>query len=190
MTIRSNKQTRITARALTLACLGAALGLAGSAHAVSYTVAGITVSSPDAGFSQPSANTFYFPTGAGVTTFTFGDGRGFTLTSNEQGGNSSSENIAGIPAAGNVINAIAGFGGASIVTLRDALSGAILVSDRYYNLIGPNGWFAPALSLSYLNGTLSAYAVGDVQRINADGSISYWVQDTPFLIGEGVPNFV
>jgi hypothetical protein len=183
MTFRSSKPARITARALTLACMGAALGLAGSAHAVSYTVAGITVSSPDAGFSQPSANTLYFPTGAGITTFTFGDGRGFTLTNSEQGGGAPFENIVGIPVAGNVINTIAGFGGASTVTLRDALSGAILASDYYYNLIGSNGWFAPALSLSYLNGTLTAYAVGDVQQINADGSITYWVQDTPFLIG-------
>lgn len=166
-----------------LTCIGTVLGLAGSAHAVSYTVAGITVSSPDAGFSQPSANTFYFPPGAGSTTFTFGDGRGFTLTSNEQWGNGASENIAGIPAAGNTINAIAGFGGASTITLRDALSGATLISDDYYNLIGPNGWFAPALSLSYLNGTLTAYAVGDVWKINADGSITYYSQDTPFLIG-------
>jgi hypothetical protein len=164
--------------------MGAVLGLAGSAHAVSYTVAGITVSSPDAGFSQPSANNLYFPTGAGVTTFTFGDGRGFTLTNSEQSaGNSTSRNIVGIPAAGNAVNVIAGVGGASAITLRDALNGATLVSDYYDNLIGPNGWFAPALSLSYLNGTLTAYAVGDVQQINADGSFSYWAQDTPFLIG-------
>jgi hypothetical protein len=184
MTIQSKKKARTTARALTLACMAAALGLAGSAHAVSYTVAGITVSSPDAGFSQPSANTFYFPTGAGTTTFTFGDGRGFTLASDEQNlGHGTSRNIVGIPAAGNAINAIAGFGGASTITLRDALSGATLVSDNYFNLIGPNGWFAPALSLSYLNGTLTAYAVGDTQRINADGSISYFVQDAPYLIG-------
>jgi hypothetical protein len=183
MSLRSNKQTRITARALALACMGAALGLAGSAHAVSYTVAGITVSSPDAGFSQPSANTLYFPTGAGITTFTFGDGRGFTLTNSEQNFGSSFQNIVGIPAAGNAINAIAGFGGASTITLRDALSGATLVSGQYFTLTGPNGWFAPALSLSYLNGTLSAYAVGDVMQINADGSISYFVQDAPYLIG-------
>lgn len=188
MTVRSNKPARITARALTLACMGAALGLAGSAHAVSYTVAGITVSSPDAGFSQQTANTFYFPTGAGVTTFTFGDGRGFTLTNGEQNnGQSSDRNIVGIPAAGNVINAIAGQGYASIITLRDALSGATLVSDDFTTLAapnsGPSGWFSPALSLSYLNGTLSAYAVGDVQQINADGSISYSVQGAPILIG-------
>ncbi len=164
--------------------MGAALGLAGSAHAVSYTVAGITVSSPDAGFSQPSANTFYFPTGAGMTTFTFADGRGFTLTSDEQNlGHGANRNIVGIPAAGNVINAIAGFGGASFITLRDALSGATLVSDDYFNLIGPNGWFEPTLSLSYLNGTLTVNSVGNVQQINADGSIAYNVQDAPFLIG-------
>jgi hypothetical protein len=184
MTTQSKKQARTTIRSLTLACMGAALGLAGSAHAVNYTVAGITVSSPDAGFSQPSSNTLYLPSGAGITTFTFGDGRGFTLTSNEQSaGNSASRNIAGIPVAGNTINAIAGVGGASLVSLHDALSGTTLVSDNFYNLIGPNGWFAPTLSLSYLNGTLTAYAVGDVQQINADGSISYWIQDTPFLIG-------
>ncbi len=164
--------------------MAAALGLAGSAHALSYTVAGITVSSPDAGFSQPSANTFYFPNGAGVTTFTFADGRGFTFTHSEQNlGQSSDRNIIGIPAAGNTINAIAGFGGASTITLRDALSGAILVSDGYGNLNGPNGWFKPAFSLSYLNGTLSAYAVGEVQQINADGSITYAFQDAPYLIG-------
>jgi hypothetical protein len=161
--------------------MGAALGLAGSAHAVSYTVAGITVSSSDAGFSQQTANTFYFPTGAGITTFTFSDGRGFTLTSDEQWGSSPSENIAGIPAAGNVINAIAGVGFLSTITLRDALSGAILVSDGYNNLNGSIS--APALSLSYLNGTLTAYAVGDVQQINADGSFSYFFQDAPILIG-------
>ncbi|MDP1924345.1 MAG: autotransporter outer membrane beta-barrel domain-containing protein [Thiobacillus sp.] len=184
MTTQPRNQARTPLRALTLACMGAALGLAGSAHAVSYTVAGITVSSPDAGFSQPSANTFYFPTGAGVTTFTFADGRGFTFTHSEQNlGQGSNRNIIGIPAAGNTINAIAGFGGASTITLRDALSGAILVSDGYGNLNGPNGWFKPAFSLSYLNGTLSAYAVGDVQQINADGSISYGIQDAPFLIG-------
>jgi hypothetical protein len=184
MTIRSSKSARITARALTLACMGAALGLAGSAHAVSYTVAGITVSSPDAGFSQPSANTFYFPTGAGVTTFTFGDGRGFTLTNSEQNnGRSSSRNIVGIPAAGNVINAIAGQGYNSTITLRDALSGTTLVSDRYTNLRSPNSWFEPTLTLSYLNGTLTVNAVGEVQQINADGSISYSVQGAPILIG-------
>jgi hypothetical protein len=138
MSIQSGKQARTTIRTLALACMGAALGLAGSAHAVSYTVAGITVSSPDAGFSQPSANTFYFPTGAGITTFTFGDGRGFILTSSEQpAGNDTTRNIVGIPAAGNVINAITGGGGASTVTLRDALSGATLVLDYYYNSIGP-----------------------------------------------------
>ncbi|MDP1927722.1 MAG: autotransporter outer membrane beta-barrel domain-containing protein [Thiobacillus sp.] len=188
MTIRSNKPARTTARALTLACMGAALGLAGSANAVSYTVAGITVSSSDAGFSQPSANTFYFPTGAGVTTFTFGDGRGFTLTNSEQNnGQSSNRNIVGIPAAGNVINAIAGQGYNSVITLRDALSGATLVSDQYTNLSapsgGPFGWFEPTLILSYLNGTLTVNAVGDIQQINADGSISYDSQDAPILIG-------
>lgn len=164
--------------------MGAALGLASSAHAVSYTVAGITVSSPDAGFSQPSANTFYFPTGAGVTTFTFADGRGFTLTNSEQNmGQISNRNIVGIPAAGNVINAIVGIGSKSTITLRDALSGATLVSSYYVTLDGPNNWVKPALSLSYLNGTLSAYAVGDVQQINPDGSFSYGGQDAPFLIG-------
>jgi hypothetical protein len=168
--------------------MGAALCVAGSAHAVSYTVAGITVSSPDAGFSQPSANTFYFPTGAGVTTFTFADGRGFTLTNSEQNnGQSSSRNIVGIPAAGNVINAIAGQGYASTITLRDALSSVILVSDRYTVLSapsgGPMGWFEPMLTLSYLNGTLTVNAVGDIQQINADGSISYDSQDVPILIG-------
>ncbi len=184
MAVLSGTKTRIAAMALTFACIGAVLGLPNAAHAVSYTTAGIAVSSNDAGFSQSSANTFYFPTGAGVTTFTFGDGRGFTLTSNEQNlGHGASENIAGIPVGGNVVNVIAGFGGASTITLRDAQSNAILVSDDYFNLIGPNGWFAPALSMSYANGTLTVNAVGDVQQINADGSISYWVQDVPFLVG-------
>lgn len=184
MTARSGKQTKTAAKALALACVGTAMGLSSAAHAVSYTVAGITVSSNDAGFSQPSANTFYFPTGAGVTTFTFADGRGFTLTNSEQNfGQFADENIAGIPAAGNVINAIAGFGGASTITLRDALSGAVLVSNSYGTLNGPNGWFKPALSMSYAGGTLTVNAVGDVQQINADGSISYFVQDAPLLIG-------
>ena len=184
MTTQSRNQARTPIRALTLACMGAVLGLAGSAHAVSYTVAGITVSSSDAGFSQPSTNTFYFPAGAGVTTFKFGDGRGFTLTNSEQNrGQLASKNIVGIPAAGNVINAIVGYGYATTITLRDALNGATLVSNRYSNLRGPNSWFAPALSLSYLNGTLTVNAVGNVQQINADGSISYVSLGTPVLIG-------
>lgn len=190
MTIQSKKQTSVTARALTFVCMGAALGQASLANAVSFTVAGITVSSPDAGFSQPSTNTFYFPSGAGITTFTYGDGRGFTLTNSEQPQrfqNSPSSNIAGIPAAGNVINAIAGYGFDSIITIRDALSGAILVSDQFNQLRGANNWFRPALSMSYLNGTLTAYAVGDLRQtdgqINADGSFTYFVQGTPVLIG-------
>ena len=52
------------------------------AEAQSYTAnqnnGAITISSPDAGFSSPSANTFYFPSSSSATTtFTFADGRGF-----------------------------------------------------------------------------------------------------------------
>ncbi|MDI1309479.1 MAG: autotransporter outer membrane beta-barrel domain-containing protein [Methylotenera sp.] len=167
--------------ALTIALLSAA----SNALAASYTAAGITISSPDAGFSQQSANTFYFPTSSsGVTTFSFSDGRGFTINNTEQVGfgSSSSSNIAGIPNSGNLINVIAGYGFASSITILDALNGSSLVSGQFRALTGSN-WFAPSLSFSYLNGTLTINAVGDVQQINADGSITYSSQDVPFLIG-------
>lgn len=185
MTAQTKKQTGATAISFKLVCIGAVLGLASSAHAASYTTAGITVSSSGSGFSQPSANTFYFPT-SGITTFTFADGRGFTLTNSEQGISSPSRNIAGIPTAGGVINTIAGVGYLSNITLRDVQSGAVLVSDVYRTLVTPKSWFAPALSLSYASGTLTVNAVGDVSQINADGSFSYFTSDTPVLIGNYV----
>ena len=169
---------------IALATLGAVFGLVHAAHAASYTVGGITVASPDAGFSQPSANTFHFPAGSGVTTFSFADGRGFTLTNSEQiWGNDQFQNIAGIPSAGNAINVIAGYGAGSTVTIRDALNGTTLASGRYFTFIGGNIWFSPAFNFAYLNGTLTVNAVGDVQQINADGTFTYGPQDTPYLVG-------
>lgn len=153
-------------------------------QAASYTVNGITASSNDAGFSQPSANTLYFPTGAGVTTFTFADGRGFTITNDEQFfGNGSSRNIAGLPSGGG-INAIAGLGDLSIITVRDARNNTQLFSGRYDTLTNPNFWPRPALNFTYAGGTLTVNAIGEVMQINADGTVSYsGSAGTPVLIG-------
>lgn len=171
------KKNRL-ALANTLA-VGLLLGQIVQVHAASYTVNGITVSSSDAGFSQASANTIYFPTGAGVTTFTFADGRGFTLTNSQQSfGNNPYLNIAGLPAGGG-INAIAGYDFHSIFTVKDALNNTQLFS-------GPppfNFWGSPGLSFSYAGGTLTVNAIGDVSNINSDGTVSYFPAGTPILIG-------
>lgn len=165
--------------------IGLMSGLIAQAHATSFSVSGITVSSGDAGFAQASANTFHFPTSpVGVTTFTYSDGRGFTIMNDEAGFNSPSENIAGIPSAGG-INAIAGVGFNSTITVKDARSGATLFSGQYRSdLAGGAPWFAPALNFSYAGGTLTVNAIGEVQQINADGTVAYiGAADPSFLIG-------
>lgn len=168
-----------------LFAIGLMSGLIAQAHATSFTINGITMSSDDAGFSQPSANTFHFPTSpAGVTTFTYSDGRGFTIMNDETGFSSPSENIAGIPSAGG-INAIAGIGFNSTIVVKDARSGATLFSGRYRNdLAGGAPWFAPGLNFSYAGGTLTVNAIGEVQQINADGTVAYiGAADPSVLIG-------
>ncbi|TXT24502.1 MAG: hypothetical protein FD131_4941 [Rhodocyclaceae bacterium] len=166
--------------------IGLLFGQIAQVHAVSYTINGITVSSNDSGFSQPSANTIYFPTGgADVTTFTFADGKGFTISNSEASGGSSSENIAGLPTGGG-INAIAGFGYNSTVTVRDAINSTQLFSGNYRALTG-SSWFAPGLNFSYAGGTLTVNAIGDVQQINADGTVTYiGAAGAPILIGNYV----
>ncbi len=166
--------------------IGLLFGQIAQVHAVSYTINGITVSSNDSGFSQPSANTIYFPTGgADVTTFTFADGKGFTISNSEASGGSSSENIAGLPTGGG-INAIAGFGYNSTVTVRDAINSTQLFSGNYRALTG-SSWFAPGLNFIYAGGTLTVNAIGDVQQINADGTVTYiGAAGAPILIGNYV----
>lgn len=154
-------------------------------HAASFVANGITISSDEASFSQASANTFHFSTTAnGLTTFTFADGRGFTLTNSEAGaGASSTSNIAGIQSASS-INAIAGLGFASNITVKDARNGTILLSGTHRSLNGNQPWFAPGLNFSYAGGTLTINAIGDVQQINADGSVSYiGAADPAVLLG-------
>jgi hypothetical protein len=178
--ILKNKHVPIAA-ALAFGFMG---GTIIEAHAASYTINGVTVSSSDAGFSQPSANTIYFPSSStGVTTFTFADGNGFKISSSEADAvNDPSRNIAGLPSAGG-INAIAGVGFNSTITVLDAVSGTQLFSSNYRALLG-NNWFAPALNFSYAGGTLTVNAIGGVQQINADGTVTYiGSADTPFLIG-------
>jgi len=165
--------------------LGLMLGQIAQVHATSYTVNGITVSSSDAGFSQNSANTFYFPTGSGVTTFTFADGKGFKISNTEAIRGSATSNIAGLPNSGG-INAIAGVGFNSVITVLDATNGTQLFSSRYRSLVN-NSWFAPGLNFSYAGGTLTVNAIGDVQQINADGTVTYnGVAGAPILIGNYV----
>ena len=168
-----------------LFAIGLVSGLVAQAHATSFTINGITVSSDDAGFAQPSANTVHFPSApGGVTTFTYGDGRGFTIMNDETSfGSSPSANIAGIPSAGG-INAIAGFGGASLIVVKDAGNGTTLFSDRFFSLNGGAPWFPPALNFSYAGGTLTVNAIGEVQQINADGTVTYmFAADPSVLIG-------
>lgn len=185
-------------KVIPLAIMGVALCYNASAYAVgvgpsSYTVnqsgGAITISSPDF-ILQPSANTFFFqPSPSTVTTFSFADGRGFTISNSEGSPGSSSVNIAGIPSAGGGINMIAGFGYASTITVKDALSGAVLFTDRYDNLIGGNHWFTPNMNMSYANGTLTVIGSGGGGgspgnvSFNADGTVSYISQDPNFLIG-------
>lgn len=147
--------------------IGLLFGQIAQVHAVSYTINGITVSSNDSGFSQPSANTIYFPAGAGVTTFAFADGKGFTISNSEGNfGNGASRNIAGLPNGGG-INAIAGFGSAATITVRDAINNTLLFSGR--NLTS----FAPGFNFSYGGGTLALNTLGNVMQINSDGTITY-----------------
>lgn len=171
--------------AATLFAVGILSGALQPVHAASFVANGVTISSDEAGFAQASANTFHFPSTAnGLTTFTFADGRGFTLENSESGfGASATRNIAGVPTTGG-INTIAGFGGASAITVKDARTGATLFSNDYFILNGGNPWFAPALNFIYAGGTLTVNAIGDVQRINADGTVTYvGSADTPFLLG-------
>ena len=180
-------------RTIPLAIMSLAFGFSTSTYAAgpsSYTVnqagGAITISSPDAGFSQQSGNTFYFPSSSSaVTTFSFADGRGFTISNSEAGFGGNIENIAGIPTVGGGINMIAGFGHASTITVKDALSGATLFTGRYDTLIGgnPNHWFPPGMNMSYVNGTLTVNGIGEVQQVNADGSVTYFTQDAAILIG-------
>ena len=162
-------------------------GYSGVANSASYTANGITVSSSDPGFSQQSANTFYFPTtSSGLATFTFSDGRGFNINASEFSGFSqaANSNISGIPTTGNLINAIAGYGYNSLITVKDALNGATLFTNRYRpTLSGNSTWFAPALTFSYSSGSLTVKAVGNVSQINADGTFSYSAENLPSLVG-------
>ncbi|MDO9283047.1 MAG: autotransporter outer membrane beta-barrel domain-containing protein [Methylotenera sp.] len=177
-------------RAIPLAIMSLAFGFSTPANAVSYTVnqsgGAITISSQDAGFSQQTANTFYFPTStSAVTTFSFADRRGFTISNTEAGFNNNRENIVGIPSSGGGINMIAGIGYNSTITVKDALSGATLFTGLYRSVLTGNStsWFEPSMNMSYANGTLTVNAIGDVQQINADGSVTYSVQGASFLIG-------
>lgn len=182
MPIRLTPKSRYPAR---MWAIGLMSGLIAQAHATSFTVNDITVSSDDAGFSQPSANTFHFPTApGGVTTFTYSDGRGFTIMNDEAGFSSSSENIAGIPSSGG-INAIAGFGFNTTIVVKDARNGTTLFSGRYRDdLAGGAPWFPPALNFSYAGGTLTVNAIGEIQQINADGTVTYMgAADPSVLIG-------
>lgn len=72
MPFRLTPKSRNSARVFAIGLMSSLMsGLAAQAHATSFTVNGITVSSDDAGLFQPTANTFHFPTSpAGVTTFT------------------------------------------------------------------------------------------------------------------------
>ena len=98
-----------------------------TAHATSYTINGITVSSTGAGFSQQTANTVYLPSDTAPTTFTFAGGGGFTLTTSEYGrAQSASTNIAGLPSTGD-INVIAGYGYRATITIKDVLSNSPLI---------------------------------------------------------------
>ena len=186
-------QLKINLRAIHLAIMGIALCYNTSAYAdnvgpSSYTVnqsgGAITISSLDY-ISQPSANTFYFPSSrSAVTTFSFVDGRGFTISNDEADfGNAPYENIVGIPTFGGGINMIAGFALGSLITVKDALSGAVLFTDMYFNLTGNSPWIRPGMNISYADGTLTVNAVGDVIGINNDGTVLYHSPETPILIG-------
>ena len=112
-------QLKINLRAIHLAIMGIALcyntsayadGVGPSSYTVNQSGGAITISSLDY-ISQPSANTFHFPSSrSAVTTFSFVDGRGFTISNDEAGFNAPFENIVGIPTFGGGINMIAGFG--------------------------------------------------------------------------------
>lgn len=172
----------------TLFAVGILSGALQPLHAASFVANGVTISSDEASFSQASASTFHFSTTAnGLTTFTFADGRGFTLTNSEAGaGASSTSNIAGIQSASS-INAIAGLGFASNITVTDARNGTILLSGAHRTLNGNQPWFAPGLNFSYAGGTLTINAIGDVQQINADGTVTYiGAADPSVLLGSFV----
>ena len=174
--------------------VGSTLLLSGWLNAASFTVDGTSISSDGAGFSQQSSNTFYLPnTNGDLTTLTFSDGRGITITStNELSAfdSSANANIVGILTGGSTINAIIGYGFFSDVIIADAVSGETLISGNYNSLWSGYTGFAPAFVIDYSNGSITIRAVNSNTRstpgdetINPDGSFSFTSGPTYFSLG-------
>jgi hypothetical protein len=163
-----------------------------ASYVVNQTGGAITISSPDAGFSQPSPNSIYLPTSStALTSFTFADGRGFKIKDSEAGApysQSVNSNIAGVPSSGGGINMIAGYGYLSNISIYDALNNSLLISGIYRTITGGSTWFNPALTFNYLNGVLTVTAVGsgssptDIQ-INSDGTFTFTGAQSSYLLG-------
>ncbi len=165
--------------------VGSIVLLSGWVNASSFSVDGTTISSNGAGFSQQSANTYYLPSANGeLTTLTFSDGRGLTLTSSEQSAfaSSSSANVVGILSGGSTVNAVLGYGNASTITIADAISGQSLVTGRYGQL-GAGLGFEPAFVFDYSNGELAIRAVKSISGIDNTGSFTFTSGPTYFSLG-------
>ena len=166
------------------------------AEAQTFTVnqnnGAIAISSPDAGFSQQSANTFYFPnSSSATTTFTFADGRGFYVTNMNEAsfGGSIFSNYIGIQStspSGSLINASLGLGDAATFSVYSSVNHTLLFSGSYYTF-NPMG-FTPTFTFSYLNGQLVVNAVGnglETIRINSNGTLTYLDSSvSPQLVGD------
>ena len=165
--------------------VGSTLLLSGWLNAASFTVDGTSISSKVAGLSPLplSTNTFYLPNiNNALTTVTFSDGRGFTVTSDQQNtGTASFRNIIAIFDAGTV-NAILGANAVSTVTIADSVSGEILISGKYSSLVQPHG-VEPAFVFHYSNGELEIRAVQPIESITVNGSFSFWGVPISFSLG-------